>query len=222
MKKYLWMLPLLCIFFSFNIKDVLTSTKTTLYAEETDGKTIETISKETKKRQSIQVEEKNEKETVTFTCTTSYIIKQYSLENTSEDSNYSYSRTDGTIHCGGKVKGKTMEKTLQIGRNKWIQNFGYGLRPFMKSSAKKWYFSSINPNDFSLVSMVAIKENIEELTLDGTTYQAQKIKITLTGMKSMFWDAEIWFDTKTFISLKYVGNEGPSTPTTTITYKAKK
>ena len=55
------------------------------------------------------------------------------------------------------------------------------------------------------------------------TFDARKLKITLTGFfKSMFWKAQLWYDIKTNVLVKYKANEGPDTPTTKVTIKSIK
>jgi hypothetical protein len=69
--------------------------------------------------------------------------------------------------------------------------------------------------------MVAKKLEKETLKIHDTTYQAILVEVTLQGFKSMFWKAQIWYDAKTYDLLQYKSNEGPNTPTTTVTLVSK-
>jgi hypothetical protein len=62
--------------------------------------------------------------------------------------------------------------------------------------------------------MIATKLDVEDLTINGKIYNAQKLKITLQGFKKRFWKAEVWYDTATHLMLRYKANEGPGTPIT--------
>jgi len=222
MKKWILLLPLTFIIFSFDFTNVFTKKTNHIYTNKINGKSFETIWSVENKKNGFFLEGKDEEGITQIFCTKSFIIKRLNFKSTKEDTSYSFSRSNGTLACGGKVKGKQMQKKLQLGNNSWIQQFGYGLQPFSKSKNSKCKFYTVNPNNFSLVSMVATKEGIETLVIGKTSYNAQKIKISLTGMKSMFWSANIWFDSKTHLFLRYEGNDGPNTPTTIITYKGEK
>jgi hypothetical protein len=69
--------------------------------------------------------------------------------------------------------------------------------------------------------MVAKKQGIEKLTIKEKTYDALEVVVTLQGFKSMFWKAQVWYDVKTNDLLQYKSNEGPHTPTTTVTLISK-
>jgi len=222
MKKWLFLLPLTFLIFSFDFTDIFSKKTTHVYSNKTNGKTYDTTWTIQKKKGGFFIEGKDEEGTTQLYCTKTFIIKKYDFQSAKEDTSYSFSRTDGNLACGGKVKGKQMQAKLHLGRKKWIQQFGYGLQPFAQSKDSKWNFQTVNPNKFELVSMVATKDAIETLVIGKTSYQAQKINITLTGFKSMFWSATIWFDTKTYLFLRYEGNDGPNTPTTVVTYKGEK
>ena len=222
MRKWILLLPLTLLIFSFDFSGIFSKKTNQVYISKTDGNTLETTWTIENKSGGFLIEGKDDETFSQIYCTKSFIIKKYTFQSSKENSNYSLSRTDGSLACGGKVKGKQNQAKLHVGRKKWIQQYMYGLQPFAQSNDSKWYFTTVNPNDFSLVSMVASKEDVETLVIGKTSYQAQKIKITLTGMKSMFWSASIWFDTKTHLCLRYEGNEGPGTSTTVITYKGEK
>ena len=64
--------------------------------------------------------------------------------------------------------------------------------------------------------MIATKDYVEDLSINGKSYKAQKLKITLQGFKKRFWKAEVWYDLQTLELLRYKANEGPGTPITEI------
>ncbi len=116
-----------------------------------------------------------------------------------------------------EVKNNTKSKILKIGNLHWIQEFKFGFQPFLKSSDTKHIFAIVHSKDNSFHEMVATKEKIEKVVIAATEYEAQKLKITLTGFKKRFWKAEVWFDLKTHLMLKYKSNEGPGTPPIEVT-----
>ena len=114
-----------------------------------------------------------------------------------------------------------MQKTYHLGQKLWLQDFNFALKPFVESAKTTLKFNIINPDDFSLVEMIASKIDTGKLTIDGKEYQAQKINLTLPGFKSMFWSAEMWYDLQEKNMLMFKANEGPGTPLTTIIFVDK-
>jgi hypothetical protein len=113
---------------------------------------------------------------------------------------------------------KNATKILKLPNIPWIQEFKFGFKPFLEQTNQKEYsFCIVYAKDISLHEMIATKEKIEPLEVEGKSYEAQKLKITLKGFKKKFWKAEAWFDTKTHLLLKYKANEGPATPITEVT-----
>lgn len=111
-----------------------------------------------------------------------------------------------------EVKNKAKSKSLKLGNLPWIQEFKFGFQPFLKSSNQEQSFAIVYSKDTTIHEMVATKEIIESIVVDGKPYQAQKLKVTLKGFKKRFWKAEAWFDVETNLMVKYRSNEGPGTP----------
>ena len=69
--------------------------------------------------------------------------------------------------------------------------------------------------------MKAQKVGIESLSAQNKKVQAQKVKVSLSGPKSMFWHSYYWFGINDGIFLRYEGVNGPpGTPQTTTTLTA--
>lgn len=135
---------------------------------------------------------------------------------------YEIIRDGNHLWANGTFHGKKKSEYHFLKRNPWLQQLGFGLRAFAASTDETFYFCILNESDFALHDMVAKKQEIAPLKIDGKEYQAQKLHLTLPGFKGMFWSAEIWYDTKSGDCLLYKGNEGPKTPITTITLSSKK
>lgn len=133
---------------------------------------------------------------------------------------YTIEKTENVLTVKGvNEKGDRSLKTYNIGNEPWVQQFWYGLKPFLESSKKEYKFSIINPEDFSHVRMVAYKQKVVPLTIDNKTYDAQFVKVTLQGFQGMFWSAKVWYDARDHSFLKYEATKGPKTPLTTIERK---
>lgn len=114
------------------------------------------------------------------------------------------------------VQNKDLSKSLLLGKLPWVQDFKFGLRPFLQEKAKEFSFSIFYAKECSLHDMIATKEIEETIDIDGQKYETQKVKITLKGFKKRFWKAEVWFDKKTHLMIRYRSNEGPGTPHNTV------
>jgi hypothetical protein len=153
-------------------------------------------------------------------CSSSYSFLSFT-EKVDQDREFKVSREGSTLKVQFKEKGKEKTKNYDIGQTPWIQEFKFGFQPFLSSNQKEYKFYIINPKDLGLHGMVATKEQVEELTIEGKKYLTQKLKVTLQGFKKKFWRAEVWFDQETQMMVKYKANEGPGTPTTEITLLPK-
>jgi hypothetical protein len=146
-----------------------------------------------------------------------FITKKYSYISKDENIDFSISlkKDKLIIFKNGKFKKKYKIKDF------WIQQFSFGLKPFILSKKSKLRFSLVSPKDLSLQKMVAIKKTRENLQIDDKKYKTQKIVVTLQGFKKIFWKAHLWFDIKNGDFLKYQGNSGPKTPIVTTFLKSK-
>lgn len=114
------------------------------------------------------------------------------------------------------------KRDYKIGGTPWVQQFWFGMIPFVQSADRVLTFYVVNPRNLDLVKLKAIKRDVVKLTLNEKTYDALRIKVTLPGFKGAFWKAYIYFNVEDSEFLKYVGNSGPGTPTETITFVSRK
>lgn len=189
------------------------------YQETVEGKSVNTEWFVEKEGDALHLKGVSPKSTIDINCTPDYVLEKmkYVSKKGKTPKEYVCQRTNNRLVVEAKEENSVDEKRYSIGNSPWIQEFGFGLRPFMASSSAIYKFCIINPKDLTLNHMVARKEKIETLEVNGKNYKAQKIKITLQGYKKVFWTAYAWFDVETNNLVLYRGNKGPNTPTTTIT-----
>ncbi len=222
MKKiYLSFFLLFLILSSFRFADFFANAQYS-YKETTDGKVIKSTWSLKREKKDFLVEETSSVETTSALYTEKFIIKKYTNKKNHEDTEYEMYIDQKQIVAKGKVKSKEYFKKIHLNGKLWIQDFKFGLKNFLKSSKSEFKFILISPKDFTSNLMVATKEGIENIKIDATNYKTQKIKITLPGFRGHFWKAEIWYNIKTNDLIKYVSNEGPGTPTTTLILDQKK
>jgi len=219
--KYLLILSIIS-FLNLSFLDFSKSKMKYVYTEETNGTKTKTTWKLKGKENQINIEGNNQYEKISIETDKNFNLSKFKYINKSKKTDYTIERENNSLLCSGIVNNKKIsDKKNNIGSYAWIQQFGFGLKKFSLSNENKYIFYSVNPNNFSVNKLQAKKQKIENLTINNKNYSAQKISLSLTGFKSLFWTAKIWFDTKDGTMLMYKGNEGPNTPTTTVIFESK-
>lgn len=213
MKKYLF-------FFIFSFF-VSFANQIYIYEETTAGKvsTITWYVKEEKKEITFLGED--DFSTTILKGSKDYDFTRFYYKDKNTPTEYFLSLEGKDLLVDGKIDDTPISKKHKI-KLAWIQQFGFGFKNFALSKVPMIKFCLINPQNFSLQNMVATKKGIENLTVNDQNYEAIKLVATLPGLKSIFWKATLWFDSKTGDLLKYTANKGPKTPMTTIVLKSIK
>jgi hypothetical protein len=211
---------LLSFIFLIFCSSLLMADQEFIYQAMTQGTKVKANWKIEEKENKLLVSGQNKGRNVFLECSSSYSFLSFT-EKVDQDREFKVSREGSTLKVQFKEKGKEKTKNYDIGQTPWIQEFKFGFQPFLSSNQKEYKFYIINPKDLGLHGMVATKEQVEELTIEGKKYLTQKLKVTLQGFKKKFWRAEVWFDQETQMMVKYKANEGPGTPTTEITLLPK-
>ncbi len=212
--KYLPLIFLLLC--SFSVTDYF-SKKTLIYIETKNNRenkihwTIKT------KDKNIIIEKTSYEGTSDFSYLPDYVLKDYTFKAAEENTHYTFTLENNTLNAQGIYRGKKMHRSFNLKNDRWIQDFNFGFHTFLDAKDREYNFIIINPSNFTINDMIAIKQNIETLKIGNTTYKTQKMIITLPGFKGHFWKAHAWFDLETKDLVKYKANEGPGTPTTVTT-----
>ena len=196
-------------------------TEEILTYEKTSGKGSQKIVYTVKKGKEdflVEIEGKDLK--TTLVATNPFALKSY-ITKKKEDF-FEFVLDGSIIKAKGSIQGSALSAEFKVTKkNPWIQEFDFGLRPLLASSKNSLNFQLINPKNFKIHKMVAKKVQKETLKIGTSSYDAQLIEISLQGFKSMFWKAQIWYDTKSYDLLQYKANEGPNTPLTIVTLVSK-
>lgn len=153
-------------------------------------------------------------------CSRDFFLNSYS-EKMGAANSLSLTKEGKVLIVDSQEKGKQKLKSYKIGDTPWVQDFKFGLQTFLGSKDKSYNFYILNPKDLALHEMVATKDLEEVLDIGDKKYNAQRVKITLTGFKKKFWKAMAWFDKESLLLIKYRANEGPGTPYTEVTLLEK-
>ncbi|MBM3197685.1 MAG: hypothetical protein FJZ58_00320 [Chlamydiae bacterium] len=143
----------------------------------------------------------------------SYALLQYK-EKTNTAKELLVVKEGAYLFITNRDKGKEKILSHKVSDTPWVQDFKFGLQPFLMSDAKKYAFCIVHPEKLDVHEMVAQKDMEEVLEVGGKTYFTQKVKISLKGFKKKFWTGYVWFDTTTHLMVKYRANKGPGTPYT--------
>ena len=187
---------------------------TYLFSETVNETTEETRWKYTEEADSVILEASTPKHTTRIECTKELQFERMLV--TSKESTLDMKRQESKLTATEISPKNTTSETYPLNGKPWIQQLWFGLSPFAKSTDKEITFYTIDPSSLKIFKLIAKKTEVETLKIKEVDYLAQKMVVTLPGFKGQFWKAHIWFDAKTHHFLKYVGNRGPGTKTSTI------
>lgn len=217
------LITLLLLFFSPLLAEEKAPSKTVyIYDKDMEGSLSKTTWTIEEKDQTLHIQGESGRGETLLITTPPLNTQSFSYEAKNKSNGY-YIHREGSNLYAKRIDGRgAKQKEFHIGGDFWIQEFDFSMRAFILSAADSLKFQIVHPQKLSLHQMVATKSSdLESLEIKGKSFQAVKVKITLTGFKKMFWKAELWFDQKTGDLLKYMANEGPNTPMSVITLFSK-
>jgi len=151
--------------------------------------------------------------------------KVVSVLDSRDGSNLSWTQTKdersvSVLRTGDLLQVRTWDKDgvrlteHKIDQAPWIQSREFGMRGFAGDrSQESREFWIINPSDFSLNRMKAVKKEAGRISCGERTHEAVRVVVSLAGWKSIFWSSEFWFRLDDGLFLKYVGQKsGPNSP----------
>lgn len=112
-------------------------------------------------------------------------VKKVDLEST---------RVGNTIKMKGKYEGNSIDKTVPINNDPWIEQWEIGLESFILSEEKEKTFWSINPKDVNMIAeFIAVKNSNETIDFNGTKVETVEVKLSLTGILAIFFNSTFYF-----------------------------
>ena len=165
----------------------------------------------------VTLDYKREEENYTTTNDLNLNALQWQYNNTAENTSILAKRNKDSIQITGTFKGKPINTEIRIDDDPWYQPMSLSLSKFTKSPKKVVIFWTLNPLNLSPYKIKALNYGIETIKINGKEIQAYKIKVVLSGFRSMFWHAFYWFRETDGTLVLYNGVDGPpNTPMTTI------
>lgn len=124
----------------------------------------------------------------------------WEYKRTSDNTDLTAEKDGDLIKLKGTFKGKTEDKSMNIGDGLWYQMMDMCIPAFINSPLTECLFYNIGTGDnkgaMNLGEFAAKKIGEEDLTINGTTYECDKVSFVLT-MFSWAWTGLYWYDKKT-------------------------
>ncbi len=115
----------------------------------------------------------------------------------------------------GSFQGKNVAKKFATAGAPWNQLFQVGLGPFALSAGESFQFRSIGtqgPGELKIGKMTVTRKADEAIDLAGTDVVAVHLRISLSGLLSVFWHGDYWYRKNDGRFLRYRGKNRSGGP----------
>ncbi|MFW6387155.1 MAG: hypothetical protein ACOC0G_00605 [Thermodesulfobacteriota bacterium] len=117
----------------------------------------------------------------------------------------------------GVFEGKKVARTFEVDESPWYQALSISLHPFAKGGSDGLEFWTVRSDTLDVHRLQVKREKEETLELHGEPVACVKLKIQLTGMKSILWSSYYWLRKSDGLFVRYEGPSGPpGWPETTV------
>ncbi|NIM18130.1 MAG: hypothetical protein GTO45_31550 [Candidatus Aminicenantes bacterium] len=123
-------------------------------------------------------------------------------------------RKGNRIYLSGMARGKPINKIFKINELPWNQTFNIGLEHFAlapEKSMKFWSIGTSGPGNMKITTFKVKKKKTETITVNGKAVEAVHMKMSLTGILSIFWSGSYWYRKSDGRFVRYKGKSGPGT-----------
>lgn len=139
----------------------------------------------------------------------------WEFEDRQKNTKVSARLADDEVRFEGIHRGRKFSRGLKVRGDFWNQTFNLGLRDFVINGRKKMKFCAIGvsgPGEMKMGKFTVTREGTEKTMVNGEHVDSVRIKITLSGMLSMFWHGDYWYRKTDGRFLKYRGKNAPRQP----------
>jgi hypothetical protein len=119
------------------------------------------------------------------------------------------------IVLSGAFQGKKVDKKFAAAGAPWNQLFQVGLGPFALSGRESVQFRSIGtqgPGELKIGKFTVTRKGDETIGLAGQRVAAVHLRISLSGLLSIFWHGDYWYRQGDGRFLSYRGKNRPGGP----------
>ena len=135
--------------------------------------------------------------------------RDWSVKDPAQKIDLQVTRRGNKLLMTGLFKGKTISREVSIDGAPWYQALSLSLRQFTNPNRDHLEFWSIRPDTLDVHKLQVTRSDEEQVDMEGTMTRAIKLKIQLTGLKSMFWSCHYWLRKKDGLFIRYQGPSGP-------------
>lgn len=115
----------------------------------------------------------------------------------------------------GSLAGKRVDRRFSAKGPPWNQLFQVGLGPFALSGEKSMAFRSIGtqgPGELKIGKMSVTRKGEETIEIAGKPVAAIQLRISLSGLLSVFWHGDYWYRRSDGLFLRYRGRNRKGGP----------
>jgi|GEM_PF-528472 len=119
------------------------------------------------------------------------------------------------IVLAGSSAGKKVEKKFPGAGATWNQLFQMGLGRFALSGGESFQFRSIGtqgPGELKIGKFTARRQGDEKILLAGNEIAALRLRVSLSGLLSIFWHGDYWYRKHDGRFLRFRGKNRPGGP----------
>jgi hypothetical protein len=118
----------------------------------------------------------------------------FSYGNTEQRTLYSATREGNALRLVGTVRGKPVSRLSRIDELPVYQSVERSLQGFaISGSSQTIYFWMVMPMDARVYRLMGRREGREIITVAGERVEAEKVKVSLTGIASFIWSSIYWY-----------------------------
>ncbi len=119
------------------------------------------------------------------------------------------------IFLRGSARGEKVEKKFTAAGPPWNQLFQMGLGTFVESGGASFQFRSIGtqgPGEMKIGKFTVTRQETEKIVLSGKEHSAIHLRVSLSGLLSIFWHGDYWYRPGDGRFLSYRGKNRPGGP----------
>lgn len=138
----------------------------------------------------------------------------WNYEESHKKTKVTATRKGNRIYLSGMARGKPINKVFKINELHWNQTFNIGLEHFAlapEKSMKFWSIGTSGPGNMKITTFKVKKKKIETITVNGKALEAVHMRMSLTGILSIFWSGSYWYRKSDGRFVRYKGKSGPGT-----------
>jgi hypothetical protein len=121
-------------------------------------------------------------------------------------------RRNDAVFLSAMTGSRKVEKKFKLGGLAWNQLFQLGLEPFAVSGGSGMKFYSIGtqgPGEMKMGKFTVSRQGDEQIALAGKDTPTVRLRISLSGLLSIFWHGDYWYRRADGRFLRYRGKNRP-------------